>query len=370
MNKKLRQSTTLKKTKVCSTAPIHYRQLIRQFINISPFLVLMGVVLPEPTLALTLVVRADVSLGTKSESDEMCTDNDLYVKSSSKGDKRTFVKFDLTALPQSAIVTQATLRTYPSRVNKAGTLTINEVTGTWDEYTLTKFNAPTFIPQTPALRIELQDQKRFVNYDITDLVQKWQTTPAANNGIAITPTPTGSADVIFGSKENISTARPMEIEVAYEGPRGPQGVPGPQGPKGDPGSSTPPPPTQCAAQTFVVSTTSATARTLSTPTTIGTPSQYWTGETLSFGSGNCTGTVTAPFGAIDYDPIKSVSWGVPVQSAWKACTLVANNPTCGSPDARSRIDNGNLPVCSNAAGENHSTATATIVCSQQVITKP
>jgi hypothetical protein len=309
-------------------------------------------------------VRADASLGVGAESDNIGAAPNLVVKSSSVGIQQTFVKFDLTALPPTAVITQATLRAFPSRVKKAGTLTVNEVTGPWDENTLTNGNVPAYLPHLPALAINPLDQKRFVNYDITDLVEKWQSVPAGNNGIAITPPSIGAVDVTFDSKENSDTSHPMEIEVAYEGPRGIQGIqgiqgiPGIQGPKGDPGIQGIPgvgvtPPGTCPAATFTLTVTAL----------VQGLTQSWPGGIQKFNPGPCFVGVAVPGGVID-DTGAVFAWNLsPINvSGWGACTLTVNMPTCNTVLGVPRIDRGNFPACSSALGSTPSIATATVIC--------
>ena len=84
----------------------------------------------------------------------------------------------------------------------------------------------------------------YVTLDVTSTVQSWLTTPAGNNGLALTA---AIAAVQFDSKENDLTAHPATLDVTLTsqgaagpvGAIGPAGPAGPSGPQGIPGSSGP-----------------------------------------------------------------------------------------------------------------------------------
>ena len=86
------------------------------------------------------------------------------------------------------------------------------------------------------------DEGQFVTFDVTSLVQGWIGTPAANYGLALTA---GTADVLFDSKENDSTAHVASLDIVLAtggGGGAAAGTAGPPGPKGDTGAPGPPGP--------------------------------------------------------------------------------------------------------------------------------
>lgn len=214
-------------------------------------LILLGAVLlaatPITSSALTLPVNQDTTVDSAKPSVNYGGSGSLGIRSGNST-YRTFAKFDLTALPKDAVITQATLRVFVSRVETAGSLTLNMVTDDWSERSLTHKNAPTLMPWAAAapLTVTTEDKGHYLNYDITDIVKGWQATPKFIYGIAITPPAIGSpVNVLLDSKEDDDTSHPMEIEVAFEGPRGAkgdkgdQGQQGIQGAKGDTGATGP-----------------------------------------------------------------------------------------------------------------------------------
>ena len=81
----------------------------------------------------------------------------------------------------------------------------------------------------------------FYTVDVTALVQGWITTPASNNGIALSAP---AASMVLDSKENDATGHPAQLDITLAGPQGPigpMGLPGatgsagPVGPQGLPG---------------------------------------------------------------------------------------------------------------------------------------
>jgi hypothetical protein len=234
--------------------PISTRRLTPQNAFSRPFgFILLGATLlaamPTPSSALTIVVNND----TMVDSARTRT-NTNYGASGVLGVKnmvstqRTFAKFDLTALPQHSVISRATLRIFVNKVGKPGKLTVNMVSTDWSEDALTDNSQLTLVPlinQSAAatLAIEPTDEKHYINYDITALVQDWQTNPQSNFGIALTPPADGTpVNVALDSKESTGTSHPMEIELAFEGPKGAkgdQGDPGIKGTKGDTGATGP-----------------------------------------------------------------------------------------------------------------------------------
>jgi len=240
----------------CEELPITIRRHIYSFIiffDKPGALILFGILIlaaiPLPTWALALVVNNDTTVDSAAPDAILGTSKTLVIKNGSSS-KHTFAKFDLAALPQATIITQATLRVFINRVVTPGALTVNVVSANWSERTLTNANAPAVIPLIPRpapgtgtgipqpsapLVIAATDQQHYVDYDITTLVQDWQAKQQSNFGIALTPPIDGTlVNVTLDSKENNETSHPMEIEVAFEGPRGPQGS---AGTPGTPGSS-------------------------------------------------------------------------------------------------------------------------------------
>ncbi len=166
--------------------------------------------------------------------------SNLYVS----GTGKALIQFDLSSLPAGTTASQigaAYLKLYVNRINTSGLVSVQPVSGSWSESTVTYASysgsltlgsaVASFTPATA---------QQFIVVDITSLVQSWLN-GTANNGIALT---TSSGDVVFDSKENdeASHAAHLDITVVSQGrpgPAGAPGAPGSSGPKGDPGPAGP-----------------------------------------------------------------------------------------------------------------------------------
>ena len=153
------------------------------------------------------------------------------------GGYTALVQFDLSMLPAgttSAQVSRAVLRLYVNRVTTPGQVTLAPVNAAWGEYSVTYANEPAI--GGVAGTFSVSQAGAFVAIDVTALVQGWISSPATNNGVALTA---GTAVVQFDSKENDETAHPAEldIELVDAGPTGATGPAGPQGPAGATGAT-------------------------------------------------------------------------------------------------------------------------------------
>ncbi len=155
------------------------------------------------------------------------------------------LQFNLSALPAGTTASQiasATLRVYINRVYTAGSITLQPVSSAWLESTATSSTAPTLGAASGAFTATLG--YAFYTVDVTALVQGWITTPASNNGLALSAS---AASVVLDSKENDATGHPAQLDITLTGPQGPigpmgltgaigpAGPVGPQGVQGTPG---------------------------------------------------------------------------------------------------------------------------------------
>lgn len=148
-----------------------------------------------------------------------------------------YLQFNLSALPQNATVTKASLRLYVDAFAAPGSFDVYQVNSPWHENSLNFTSAPA--PGASATNgvptaITAASLNQFVLIDVTALVEQWVTGVTPNNGLALTlTTPTG--EFAFDSKESLLTSHEPELEISLEGtpgPQGPQGLQGPAGPQG------------------------------------------------------------------------------------------------------------------------------------------
>ena len=149
----------------------------------------------------------------------------------------SYIQFNLSSIPSSATVSQATLKLYVNAVTKAGSFNVDYVNGSWSESKITSSLAPALgsaivsnVPLTTA------SKNQYVLINVTLAVVAWLNGSQANDGIALVADGTFNAN--FDSKENATTSHPPELDIAFatNGPEGPPGPTGGQGPAGTPGS--------------------------------------------------------------------------------------------------------------------------------------
>jgi hypothetical protein len=189
------------------------------------------------TQALTLHVKDDADTHQQYPTGNSGGKKDLHVQNV-EAIRDSYARFDLSALPKDAQINLAMLRIWVNEVEAPGNLTVHEVTGDWNERSLTAATVPA-IDNTALTRLAVSkaNKNNYVLVDVTQLVKDWQS-GLPNNGLAFKPDPASKLKLEIDSKENDDTSHPMEIEVAFEGPpgsKGDQGVAGDKGEKGDKG---------------------------------------------------------------------------------------------------------------------------------------
>jgi hypothetical protein len=129
-----------------------------------------------------------------------------------------FVRFDLSAIPEGALVTRATLRAYVNYFSKPGRVLVLPVYGPWTEANLSGATAPPIGDPIASINLVSERLRSYVNADITQLVQDWVNGDVDNNGVALAGDPTNDVWVRFDSKENIQGSHPIELEVVLGDP--------------------------------------------------------------------------------------------------------------------------------------------------------
>jgi hypothetical protein len=195
--------------------------------------------------ALTLNVADDSYVDSQRPAKVFGADSVLRIGTRDQRSRVGFARFDLTPLPKDAEITHAFLRLYASDVSGTGTITVSEVKDSWNERTLNFGTMPAATQSlVAAASVTPESAQNFINIDVTQAVKDWQS-GVENNGIAISfgdPTLGSGASMTLVSKEATEPSHSVELEVAFEGPRGAKGETGPAGPigpKGDIGPAGP-----------------------------------------------------------------------------------------------------------------------------------
>jgi|tagenome__1003787_1003787.scaffolds.fasta_scaffold20762001_2 hypothetical protein len=169
-----------------------------------------------------------------------------------------------TALPAgttSSQIVKANLQLWvmPDSVNNAGSISIYEITSSFSATTVTYGTRPP-IASSPIATASASAVSRYIEIDITPLVQKWVATPSTNNGIEIIPSSSSpSLDLLIGTKWNTAGSQPPILDITLSGPQGPQGLQGPQGPQGLQGPQGPQGPSVSTGPAFASCSAGATS---------------------------------------------------------------------------------------------------------------
>ena len=174
-------------------------------------------------LASAAFAQSPVSDDTYVSSAAPTTNNgnspSLVVQKSSNG--TTLIKLDLTQLQAAGVqgnaVSKAYLKLYTSAVTGQGTFDVYQVTSPWVEGTVTYNTMPSMTlvaaggGSCPGVQC-VNTTSKYVQVDITSLVQGWLNAPSTNLGLALKPNGT-TISVTFESKESTTTSHAPEVDV-------------------------------------------------------------------------------------------------------------------------------------------------------------
>jgi hypothetical protein len=148
-----------------------------------------------------------------------------------QGDIRTaLLRFDLTAIPMSALVQSAKLNLFIDHRTNSGAMTasIYRVTRDWDEASANwnradgshswdspGCNGTGDREMTPIQTLTLDSQKSWLTLDLTDLVQEWVHKPWANYGLVIKGSGSISVQYEFASDETEHPYKGPRLDVRY-----------------------------------------------------------------------------------------------------------------------------------------------------------
>lgn len=209
----------------------------RRFLSGVGLAALSAAALPASAVEATLVADAHVNSARPGVNSGAISNLNVG------GGYTALLQFDLSTLPTgttAAQVSRATLRLYCNRMDTAGLVSVQPVSGNWGEYSVTYATLPSLGSATQV--VSVSQAGAYVAVDVTALVQGWVSTPATNNGLALTA---GTAVAQFDSKENDLTghAAVLDVALASAGTPGPAGAVGPAGPAGPAGAVGPAGPT-------------------------------------------------------------------------------------------------------------------------------
>jgi sulfatase modifying factor 1 len=133
--------------------------------------------------------------------------------------RKSYLYFDLSDIPNDAVVRWAKLRLFLPTVRTPGAgLSVHLVTGTWNESTRLA-DVPSIVSGSLGMIAPSKmASRRFVTVDVKDTVQKWINGGTLNEGFAIQPiikpgSPTAS--VMLTSKEGPVFGLPAELDIEF-----------------------------------------------------------------------------------------------------------------------------------------------------------
>lgn len=151
------------------------------------------------------------------------SDTKLHVKDySSDRTERSFVRFDLSSIPSSATVSDATLRLFYAGCDfgpDEADVGVYQVTDPWAESNLSWITRPAFSGAADDV-ISLGcpgERGVYVEWDVTGLVRDWVSGGAPNRGMmvkATSETGDGVPYAEFGSREGVIGQQP-KLVVSY-----------------------------------------------------------------------------------------------------------------------------------------------------------
>ena len=130
------------------------------------------------------------------------------------GESIGFFQFVLPPLPVTS-VDSATLRLFVLYKTGAAPspVEVNRVTEDFDTSTVTYNTMPPFVPTGSSAQVTMGDIGRYIEIDVTDLVNEWLPVPGSNHGIVLT-NPDGTTEVQFGGK-GIGEAFEPKLVLTY-----------------------------------------------------------------------------------------------------------------------------------------------------------
>lgn len=133
---------------------------------------------------------------------------------------RTYIKFDLSSIPVNARVVDADLKLYQYDTFGTDDLTIGlyNVTGDWDESTITWNLQPTSSTDAEITNDITAGATTWESWDIDALVQGWLDGTITNYGMVLKDTDESSVDTIayfYTSDYTTDTTKRPELEIDY-----------------------------------------------------------------------------------------------------------------------------------------------------------
>lgn len=133
-------------------------------------------------------------------------------------DYRSLLKFDVSSIPAGSIITNATLGLFLERKDISGgqPATIHRNLANFNQSTITWNNAPPSIAASDTVTIVDANLNRYVNFNITDLVQGWVNGAFSDFGITVVGGETTPALCGFFSEDYFDPSKKPILTVTFK----------------------------------------------------------------------------------------------------------------------------------------------------------
>jgi hypothetical protein len=146
---------------------------------------------------------------------------------------RSFVEFDLTSIPENAIIEEAKLSFYNdsgnnivltggehSNLSSSNSSYISRVTEAWEEDTINWDNQPSFVDTDQVdLAESTSTNQDYLDINVTDIVKYQHENPTENHGFVLRlKNETNFTALIFGSSDNSDANKHPKLVVKYSVP--------------------------------------------------------------------------------------------------------------------------------------------------------
>lgn len=164
---------------------------------------------------------ADVDGSLLTMNSNFGSSPDLRIRSSTLGNRRSFVRFDLSscAIPAAARVTNATVTLYLTQSpNSSRTYEIRRVTAGWAEGTVTFANQPATAAAATSTTSTGTTSGVTLSWPVTTDAQAFAAGTATNNGWRVVDSSEGALlaiDSTFGARERASAGERPQLIVTY-----------------------------------------------------------------------------------------------------------------------------------------------------------
>jgi len=133
---------------------------------------------------------------------------------------RAFIQFDISKIPYNANISSAVMKLYLFKNDFPGVeknLGVFQLVSYWHEKTVTWWNQPNFV-EPPVYSITLtNEQDVFLEFDLTDLAQKWMRGEAVNQGVMLKMADEATDNLIgFRTKEFKNSLYWPALEVIFQ----------------------------------------------------------------------------------------------------------------------------------------------------------